>query len=202
MAKLSEVRKTLSYYFTQPLVRLLARTGVSPNAITWSGFLLTIGAAALIIIGQPFAAGFVVLIAGFFDILDGALARSTNRTSQFGAFLDSTLDRLSEAVLLLGILVLYAREQSTAGILIVGIALIGSLLVSYLRARAEALGLECQVGIFTRAERIIVLALGLLLSQIDYALIIALSIIAVFSLVTIVQRLVYVWRQTKKPGSF
>ncbi len=198
MTKLSEVRKTLARYSTQPVVQLLTRTGITPDAITWLGFLVTVGAAVLIITGYPFAAGFVVLVAGFFDTLDGALARSTNRTSDFGAFLDSTLDRLSESVLLLGILVLYAREQSIAGILVVGIALVGSLLVSYLRARAEALGLECQVGLFTRTERVIILALGLLLSRINYALIIALAIIAVFSLVTVVQRVVHVWRQTQK----
>ncbi len=197
VTKLSEARKTVAYYLTQPAVRLLAKTPIAPNAISWFGFLVTVGAAALIITGHPFAAGFVVLIAGFFDILDGALARSTNRTTQFGAVLDSTLDRLAEAVLLLGILVLYTREQSTAGILVVGVALVGSLLVSYIRARAEALGLECQVGLFTRAERVVVLALGLLLSQIDYALIIALAIIVVFSFITVSQRLVYVWRQTK-----
>jgi CDP-diacylglycerol--glycerol-3-phosphate 3-phosphatidyltransferase len=138
-----------------------------------------------------------VLIAGFFDMLDGALARRTNQATRFGAILDSTLDRLSEAVLLIGILVLYAGEQSTTGILLAGVALIGSLLVSYIRARAEALGLECQVGLFTRAERVVVLALGLLLNQIDNALIIALAIIVAFSFFTAGQRLLYVWKQTK-----
>ncbi len=197
MAKLVEVRKNLAHYFTQPVVRLLAKTGVTPDTITWIGFLITVAAAALIIIGYPFAAGFVVLLAGFFDILDGALARSTNRVSAFGAFLDSTLDRLSEAVLLLGILVLYARGQSIAGILVVGVALVGSLLVSYLRAKAEALGLECQLGLCTRTERVIILALGLLLSRVNYVLLIALAIIAVFSFVTVGQRMVSVWRQTK-----
>jgi CDP-diacylglycerol--glycerol-3-phosphate 3-phosphatidyltransferase len=197
VTKSSEVRKTIAYYFTQPVVRVLAKTPIAPNAVTCFGFAVTVGAAALIITGHPFAAGFVVLIAGFFDILDGALARSTNRTTQFGAILDSTLDRLAEAVLLLGILVLYTREESTAGILVVGVALVGSLLVSYIRARAEALGLECQVGLFTRAERVVVLALGLLLSQIDYALIIALAIIVALSFITVGQRLVHVWRQTK-----
>ena len=179
----------------------MARTPVAPNAISWFGLLVAIGAAALVITEHLFAAGFVVLGAGFFDILDGALARSTNRTTRFGAILDSTLDRLAEAVLLLGILVLYAREQSVTGILVVGLALIGSLLVSYIRARAEALGLECQAGLFTRAERVVVLALGLLLSQIDYALVIALAIIVVFSFITVVQRLLYVWQQIKKSGS-
>ena len=198
MAKLSEVRKALAYRFTEPIVRLLSRTPITPSAITWFGFLLAVGAAALIITGHLLVAGLVVFIAGFFDILDGALARRTNQVTRFGAVLDSTLDRLSEAVLLLGILVFYAREGFIVGILLVSVALISSPLASYIRARAEALGLECQVGLFTRAERVIVLALGLLLSQIDYAfLFIALAIIVLLSFFTAVQRLLYVWKQTK-----
>ena len=197
MAKLSEVRKALAYRLTEPVVRLLSKTPITPSAITWFGFLLAVGAAALIITEHLLTAGLVVLIAGFFDMLDGALARRTKQTTRFGSALDSMLDRLSESVLLLGILALYAREQSITGILLVGVALIGSLLVSYIRAKAEALGIECQVGLFTRAERVIVLALGLLLSHIDNALIIALAIIAVSSLFTAGQRLVYVWKQTK-----
>ena len=193
MAKLSPVRNAVAHYLTRPAVRFLARTPITPSTITWFGFLLALGAASLIITGHLFAAGFVVLIAGFFDILDGALARHTNRVTHFGAVLDSTLDRLSEAVLLLGILVLYTSTQSFIGILLVGIALLGSQLVSYIRARAEALGMECQVGLFTRAERVIVLALGLWLNQ----LVIALGIIVVFSFFTAGQRLLYVWQRTK-----
>ena len=198
MTRLPAVRKTLDDYFTRPVVRLLARTPLTPNALTWFGLLLAIGAAVLIGTGHLFAAGFVVLIGGFFDILDGALARSINRTSQFGAVLDSTLDRLAEAVVLLGLLVVYARGQSVTGVVVVGVAWLGSLLVSYIRARAEALGLECQVGLFTRVERVVILVAGLLLSQIDNALIIALAIIAVLSFVTAGQRLFYVWQQTRK----
>ncbi len=197
MSKLSEFRKAGAYYFTQPVVRFLVKTSITPTAITLLGFLLTLGAAALVATGHLFAAGFVVLVAGLFDMLDGALARSTNRATHFGAFLDSTLDRLSEAVLLLSILFLYAGEQSVIGILVIGAALLGSLLVSYIRARAEALGLKCQVGLFTRPERVIVLALGLLLSQLANALIIALAVIAIFSFITAGQRVLYVWQQTR-----
>jgi len=197
MPRLSEIRKTAAYYLTQPVVWLLAKTPITPSAITWFGFLLAAGAAVLITTRHLFAAGFVVLLAGFFDILDGALARRTNQTTRFGAVLDSTLDRLSEVVLLLAILVLYAREQSVAHILLVSFALPSSMLVSYVKASAEAQGLECQVGLFTRAERIIVLALGLLLNQFDNALAIALAIIVLFSLFTIGQRLIYVWQQTR-----
>ncbi len=197
MAKLSNIRQALAYRFTEPVARLLARTSITPSAITWFGFLVTVGGAALIITEHLLAAGLVVLIAACFDMLDGALARLTNQVTSFGAVLDSTLDRLSEAVLLLGILVFYVRGGFSAGILVVGAALIGSLLVSYIRARAEAVGLECQMGLFTRPERVIVLVLGLLLSRIDNALIIALAIIVVLSFFTAGQRLVYVWRQTK-----
>jgi len=193
MAKLSAVRYAVANYLTQPVVRLLTRTSITPSTITWFGFWLAVGAGALIITGYLFAAGFLVLLAGFFDILDGALARYTNRTTRFGAVLDSILDRLAEAVLLLAILVLLARDQSVAPILLVCVALLGSLLVSYIRARAEALGVECQVGLFTRAERVIVLALGLWLNQV----VIALAIIVVFSFITAGQRLVYVWQQTR-----
>ena len=196
-AGLSGVRRTLASYLTQPLLGLLVRIHTTPGAITWVGFLVTAGASALIVTGHLFAAGFVVLGAGFFDMLDGALARYTGRVTRFGGFLDSTVDRLSESVLLLGILVIYAREQSVALILLVYVALAGSLLVSYVRARAEALGLECQKGFFTRPERVVVLALGLLLNQLFDALVIALAIIAVLSFFTLGQRLIYVWRQTK-----
>ena len=196
--KLVEGRKLAAYYVTQPVAELLARTSISPNIITLLGFLVTLGAAALIITGHLFAAGFVVLIAGFLDILDGALARHTNQTSRFGALLDSTLDRLSDGILLLGILLLYLlEEQGAIEAFIVVLALMGSLLVSYIRARAESLDLKCQVGLFTRAERVTVLALGLLLSQISYALITALTIIALFSFITAGQRLLYIWQQTK-----
>ena len=196
--KLSEFRKNIAYYLTGIIVRLFAKTSITPNILTVFGFAVSLGATALIITENLFAAGFVVLVAGFFDMLDGALARLTDSVTRFGSVLDSTLDRLSESALMLGIMVMYAGEQSTLGISIAGLALITSLLVSYIRSRAEALGLECEVGLFTRPERVIVLALGLLLSRFDYALVAALGVVVVFSLITVVQRLVHVWRQTRK----
>ena len=199
MAKIAEAHKVIAYYLTYPAAHLLARTSISPNTITWLGFLITLSAASLIATGYLLAAGWVVLIAGFFDILDGALARHTNKVTSFGAFLDSTLDRLSEIVILLGILLLSLQQQQ-AGliILLTYLAMIGSFLVSYTRARAEALGIACEVGFFTRAERVVILSLGLLLSHINYALIVALALIALFSFITTGQRIVYSWRQTKK----
>jgi len=140
--------------------------------ITWFGFLLAVIAAILVHTGPLVAAGLLVLSAGFFDILDGALARQTNQTTRFGSILDSTLDRLSEGVVLLSILALYANRQEVPQIMLVCVG---------------------QVGLFTRTERVIMLALGLLLNQIT----IALGIIAVFSFVTIGQRLLHAWKQTR-----
>jgi|TARA_B100000315_G_scaffold210777_1_gene207240 CDP-diacylglycerol--glycerol-3-phosphate 3-phosphatidyltransferase len=198
VVNLSQVSKAASGYLTEPVVRLLARTSITPNIITWFGLALAVGAAVLITTGHLLVAGLVVLLAGFFDLLDGALARYTNRATRFGAVLDSTLDRLSEGVLLLGVMSLYAKEVETIGILLAGTALLASMSVSYVRARAEAMGIECLVGLFTRAGRVVVLALGLLLSPLfDNALIIALAHIVGLSFFTVGQRLVYAWRQTK-----
>ncbi len=191
--RLSQVRQAISHYLTDPLVQLLARTPVTPTTLTCLGFVVTVGAAVLIATGYLLIAGLVVLVAGLFDMLDGALARRTNRATRFGAVLDSTLDRLSEGALLLGIIFLFAGEGSTIGILLAGGVLITSMLVSYIRARAESLGIECTVGLFTRPERVIVLVLGLMLNQIE----IALAIITTLSLFTIGQRLTLVWRYTR-----
>ena len=198
MSNLVKTRKVISQYVTEPPVKLLARTPVTPNTITWLGFLITAGAATLIATEHLFAAGFIVLVAGVFDMLDGALARLTNRVTRFGGILDSTLDRVSEAILLLALLAVFAREQKVAESLLTGIVLFSSLMVSYLRSRIEAMGIDCKIGLFTRPERVIILALGLLLSQFEYALVIALAIIAVFSLFTAGQRLYHAWRCTKE----
>jgi len=197
MPKLEKARKNISDCVTQPIVNLLARTPLTPNTVTWLGFCITIVAAALVVTEHLFAAGIVVLVAGLFDMLDGALARVTNRVTRFGGILDSTLDRLSEAVLLLGLLVVFAREQQFAESILVGVVLVGSLMVSYIRARMEGLGIECKTGLFTRPERVIILALGLLLSRFDYAMVTALGIITFFSYFTAGQRLIYAWRQTR-----
>jgi len=198
-AKKSGFRRTVGYYLTQLPAQLLAKTSITPNAVSWFGVLLTLGAAALIITGHLFAAGIMVLVAGFFDMLDGALARSTQRVTKFGAILDSTLDRFSEAALLLSLLAVYAGQQSMLGIWAVGLALLGSYLVSYIRARAEGMGIDCEVGIFARPERVITLALGLLLAPVNSAfLTAALGIIIVFSFIAAGQRLHHSWIETRK----
>jgi CDP-diacylglycerol--glycerol-3-phosphate 3-phosphatidyltransferase len=198
MSKLEISRKSLAGRVTLPVVRLLARTPLTPDAITWLGFAITLGATALIVTGHFLAAGIVVIVAGAFDMLDGALARLIGRVSKFGAILDSTLDRLSDAALLLGLLAVFVGEGRVGMSLLVGFALPGSLLVSYVRARMEGLGIECKTGLFTRPERVAVLALGLLLSRFDYALTAALVLVAALSYFTAGQRLLYAWRQMKQ----
>jgi CDP-diacylglycerol--glycerol-3-phosphate 3-phosphatidyltransferase len=193
-------RKIAQSYITQPLVNLLAKTSITPNMVTWFGFVLILGAGVLAGFSYLFAAGWVVLISGFFDIIDGQLARSTDQVTRFGGILDSTLDRISEGAILIGITAYYLNHPAVYGnwmILLIGVTMMASFLVSYIRSRAEADKIPCQVGIFTRAERVIILALGLLINQ----LAIILPIIAVMSVVTVVQRLVHVYRQTLNPKS-
>lgn len=199
-SKLMAVRKAAARYVTGPLVALIAKTRLSPNDLTWIGFGVLVVGAAFIVLGQMIAGGFIVLGASFFDMLDGALARSTNRVTKYGAVLDSSLDRVSEALLFGGIIAFYAIHPaplSTAIILLALIAMSASFLVSYVRARAEGAGLKCEVGLLTRAERIGLLVIGFWLSGINYALVIILAIIALFSLITVAQRLACVKQQTK-----
>ena len=192
-------RRDIASSITRPLVAALARTPITPNALTWTGLVIAIAAAVLIGTGHLFAAGFVVLGGSLFDMLDGALARGTGRTSHFGAILDSTLDRSSEAVVLIGLLAFYAAAGSVVGAVVVGLVWLTSLLVSYIRARAEAIQIDCEVGVFGRPERVFLMVLGLWLSSVSgVLLIIALWTIAALSLVTVVQRLHHVWRQTMK----
>lgn len=174
------------------LANFVRWTGISPNLVTGLGFCITIAAAALIVQGQFLAAGCILVISGLFDALDGALARVAGRISRYGAFLDSTLDRYSEAVLFLAVAIYYSNLSSRIEIILAFCAMIGSFLVSYTRARAEGVGVSCKVGMFTRAERWITLTLGLLFNQMSLAL----WILAVLSNLTAIQRIYAVWRTT------
>jgi len=197
MANLEGARRTLGKYLAEPIVTVLEKTHVTPNAVTCIGLLITIAAAALVALRHPFAAGFVLLFAGLFDMLDGALARRTNHVTKFGGVLDSTLDRVSEAVVLIGIAVFYANQHLTWGVALAGVAMMSSQLVSYIRAKAEALNINCEIGLFTRPERVVILSIGLLLSRFSNVLLIALAIIAVLSFFTAGQRLFFVWKKIK-----
>jgi CDP-diacylglycerol--glycerol-3-phosphate 3-phosphatidyltransferase len=195
---LAELRRMAGRLITEPLNTALVKSRLKPNTLTWCALAISLIAAATIATNHLLIGGFLVLLSGLFDILDGALARLTNQATRFGALLDSTFDRISDAVLLLGLLALYVRSGGTIEIVLIFLALIVSLLTSYVRARAEGLGINCPIGLFTRTERVIILALGLLLSPLyKFSILIALLLLVVFGSVTVVQRLVYVWRQTK-----
>jgi len=179
-----------------PFVLMLARTGVTPNTLTIIGVVLNAGVGLVIAAGHERLGGVLLAFTSVFDLLDGALAKATNRGSKLGAFLDSTLDRYSEAAVFLGLLWLALRQNQQLEIVLVYIVIVGSLLVSYTRARAEGLGLECRVGWFGRPERIIVLCLGLILNM----RLAALLILALFTHVTALQRILHVRRVTRGKG--
>jgi CDP-diacylglycerol--glycerol-3-phosphate 3-phosphatidyltransferase len=193
---LIDIRRNLAHRITDPIVGILSKSGITPNALTLINLALNIGAAYVIATGHFIIGGVLVLVSGLFDLLDGALARFTKQTTKFGAILDSTVDRISEAAILCGLLIWYIPQGASLEIILIFVVLIGSFLVSYIRARAEGLGWQCQVGLFTRAERVIVLAVGLLINQIF----IALCVLVVFVFITVVQRLVYLWKQGKIKG--
>ena len=177
-----------------PPARVVAKTGVSPNVLTILGFFLNGGVAYLISEGHFALGGALVLFAGVFDLLDGAVARTTGKVSKFGALLDSTLDRYSEALLLFGLVIYFVRANANTEVILLFAAIVGSMLVSYVRARAEGLELDGEVGIMRRTVRICTLAVGLMSHQV----LIALWLLAVLSNLTAGQRLFYVWQKTHK----
>jgi CDP-diacylglycerol--glycerol-3-phosphate 3-phosphatidyltransferase len=191
---LVELRASLASRITEPVIAGLSHSGINPDTLTLTGLAINIGAAYVIATGHFLPGGLLVLVAGLCDLLDGALARFVNQTTKFGALFDSVADRISEAALFFGLLVWYMLEGSAMGVMLASAALIGSFLVSYVRARAEGLGLECKVGLFTRAERVIVLTIGLVVNQVT----IALWVVVVFAYITVIQRMVYLRQQTRK----
>ena len=175
--------------------RLLGRSGISPNTITTVGLLLTLAVTYMLATGQLVLGGILVLVTSAFDMLDGALARATDRKSAFGAFFDSTVDRYTEALILLGLLLYYDRLPGVRWeVALVYMSIVGSLMVSYTRARAEALGFDGKAGLLARPERIILLAFGLIVGWLSFAL----AILAIFTNFTAVQRVYHVWRQDRE----
>ena len=176
-----------------PLVRLLSALRVRPDTLTVLGWTLSVGSAVLFGLGYTRIAGVVMLLGGLFDALDGAVARESNRMSDFGAFLDSTLDRLSEATIFVGIIFFYAAAARPYEALLAGVAMTFSLLTSYARARAEGLGMECQVGLLERAGRVVILSAF----SIAGLLTVGLGLVASGALITTAQRILHVRRATR-----
>ena len=179
--------------------RFLGRLGFTPNALTILGSLLTAGVGLLVAQGWFLAAGVCLWVFSLTDTLDGALARATNRVSVFGAFLDSVCDRYAEAAVFFGLVWWYQTTGSTLGVALAYLALVGSLMVSYARARAEGVGLQAaDIGWFQRPERIILLGVGLLLAAfVPSALLGVLALLAVLTSITVLQRVVHVARMSR-----
>jgi CDP-diacylglycerol--glycerol-3-phosphate 3-phosphatidyltransferase len=176
-----------------PIIRQFARLNMSPNTFTTAGFLLGCLSAYFAVSGHIRTACAVLLVSGMFDTIDGKLARDSGRVSKFGALYDSTLDRYSEVIFFFGLAYYFIRMNMHINALITAVALGGSLMVSYIRARAEGLGFECKVGVLQRPERVLLVGFSGLIHP--AALLFSLYIIAIFSNVTAIVRMVHVWKQ-------
>ena len=190
----------------QPIIDWLVRRRVHPNVLSSIGFLVTMSCAFAFHSHHVRTAGALILLGGVFDLFDGRVARATGLASQFGAFYDSTLDRMSEIAVYLGILSLYNDYRLVLGdvgmIYAVMLAMAGSLMISYTRARAEALGVDCKVGLMQRGERVVAIGLASLLfgeSGSGLALRVVIIVLAVLTNLTAIQRVIWVYQYTREP---
>lgn len=179
------------YIYT--IVKHLLGKRVNPNLLTFSGFILNAGAAFLLAMGYLKGGGFAILGAGLCDLMDGAMARNQGRATPFGAFFDSVMDRYSDLIVLLGILLFYTRRGPASIVILTSVVLIGTALVPYVRARAEGVIEKCAVGLLERAERIVLLAVGSLFD----VMVPTLWILAILTHFTVVQRIHYTWKQLR-----
>lgn len=186
-------------WVTDPAVNALSRLGVTPNMLTLAGFGGNVGAAVLAADGRFLAAGIVMLAFSALDFLDGSLARATGRATPFGSVFDSTMDRLSEAAVLFGLLWFFSDRGAREEELLIFAAVVASIMVSYLRARAEVIGLKLRDGLFTRTERVLLLGGGLILHEAldENVLTPVLWALALTAGFTVLQRLAMVWLKTR-----
>jgi CDP-diacylglycerol--glycerol-3-phosphate 3-phosphatidyltransferase len=176
------------------IVRWLALSRIHPNVLTFLGLLINIVAAYLFAAGSFRWAGAVVIGAGLFDMVDGRVARETNRVTRFGGFFDSVLDRYSDLALLMGLLVYYASINRFFYVVLTAIVMTGSVMVSYTRARSENTIPKCKVGFLERPERVVLLIIGALFDRMAPVL----WVIAVFSNLTVIHRMIYTWQETRR----
>lgn len=192
-----------------PIINFLIKRRLNPNHLTTAGFLISIISAYLFAKSKLQLGGLLMLVAGTFDFIDGKVARATNRVTKFGALYDSTLDRYSEVLIFYGLLYYYVKEAmltwesgnsefAIITAIAVSVALGGAIMTSYVRARAEGLGLQCRVGFMQRPERVVFIALGAILSYFhEIMLAIAVIVVAVFSNITAIQRVYDTWLYEK-----
>ena len=181
-------------YILDTIVRGLAACHVNPNILTFIGFSINLFAAYLFAYGYLRWAGATIILAGVFDMTDGRVARITNRVTVFGGFFDSVMDRYSDLVLFIGLLVFYGRENRFWYVSLVAVAMIGSVMTSYVRARAENLISTCKVGFLERPERVVLIIIGALFDRMAPVL----WIIAVLSNITVIHRVIYTWQESRR----
>lgn len=188
--------RTLGRYLRWPidhLAALLALTGIPPNIITWSALVANMWAGILFAAGRFAAAGGMMILAGFCDLLDGPVARRQGRESLFGGFLDSILDRYADMILFLGLLVYYVDVHRFPYALLAGAAMAGAVMVSYAKARAESLVPGKGVGFWERPERLSLMILGVFLNRMPLVL----WILAIGPNLTVIHNIVHTWRETR-----
>src|SRR5229473_906064 len=186
------------------IVNRMALARISPNVLTFMGLVINVVAALLFgyATGETqrrmfFYAGLVVFAAGFFDLVDGRVARASNQVTRFGGFFDSVLDRYSDAALFFGLLVFYARGNRFFYVVLTALVMISAIMVSYTRARAESLIGSCKVGFMERPERLVLIIIGALANRMAPVL----WVIAALSTITVIHRMYYTWQQTELEGT-
>lgn len=199
-----ESLRDLVYRIINPITNAMVRSRIHPNALTTVGFFVTCFAALMFHQHRVHTAGFFVLLGGLFDIFDGRVARLSGLGSKFGAFYDSTLDRISETVVFLGMLSLYNDYRLELGdvgmIYLIMLAMAGSQMISYTRARAEAMGLDCRVGLMPRAERVVLIGTSALFFGESWNGLVlkgVIVILAVLTNLTAFQRIIWVYRNAR-----
>jgi phosphatidylglycerophosphate synthase len=176
------------------IVHGLALSKIHPNVLTFLGLVINMAAAALLAVGRFRLAGAVIIGAGLFDMVDGRVARETNRVTRFGGFFDSVLDRYSDLALLVGLLVWYGSINRPFYVVLTALAMTGSVMVSYTRARAENTIPTCKVGFMERPERVVLVIIGALFLRMAQVL----WVIAVLANLTVVHRMIFTWQETKR----
>jgi CDP-diacylglycerol--glycerol-3-phosphate 3-phosphatidyltransferase len=176
------------------IVRGLALSRIHPNVLTFLGLLINVGAAWLLAVNKFRWAGAVIIGAGLFDMVDGRVARETNRVTRFGGFFDSVLDRYSDLGLLVGLLVWYGSINRPSYVVLTAVAMMGCVMVSYTRARAENSIPTCKVGFMERPERVVLMIIGALFDRMPEVL----WVIAVLSNLTVIHRMIFTWQEAKR----
>ena len=183
----------LGHFLDRPLAPFARRISLAPNVITITGFIITAIAAAVITFNLK-VGGLLIIAGGLFDMFDGVIARTNGKSTPFGAFLDSTLDRYSDAFICIAIAWYFFNENNLAGILLTAGSLVGALLISYVRARAEGLAIQCNLGLMERPERVVLLSFGCITGLLFEIM----AILFVFSHFTVIQRIAHVYRETSR----